>query len=154
MEGWEQEYGSELSAGVLVTEDLVGVAEGQWGERMAELGERYWKRSLKIGEKGEVMRVVLVQTPDCEARNRLLVVIHHLVVDGVSWRILLEDLEILLSSVKAGKEADLGKKTSSYRQWHAALEQYGRSRKVIVAAIVLGRDSRTIPWGLPGGQGI
>jgi NRPS condensation-like uncharacterized protein len=40
------------------------------------------------------MRVVLMQTPDSEKSNRLLIVIHHLAVDGVSWRILLEDIEL------------------------------------------------------------
>ncbi len=36
------------------------------------------------------MRAELIVLPD--GSERLLLVIHHLVVDGVSWRILLEDL--------------------------------------------------------------
>jgi len=62
----------------------------------------------------------------------LLVVLHHLVVDGVSWRILLEDLEVLLSAIREGREPDLGRKTSSYRQWYEALQRYGGSRRVLL----------------------
>ena len=76
------------------------------------------------------MRMVLMQTPEKEKTNRLLIVIHHLAVDGVSWRILLEDLEQLLSGLIQGKQAALGTKGSSYRQWHRALEDYSQSRKL------------------------
>lgn len=48
--------------------------------------------------------------------DRLLMTIHHLAVDGVSWRILLEDLTTLLD----GKQ--LPPKTSSYRDWVETLQ--------------------------------
>jgi NRPS condensation-like uncharacterized protein len=51
-----------------------------------------------------------MKTPEWEINNRLLIVIHHLVVDGVSWRILLEDIEQLLSEHVSGP-ASLGDKT-------------------------------------------
>ena len=43
--------------------------------------------------------------------ERLLWVAHHLVVDGVSWRVLLEDLE------SAYRQAVLPPKTASFRDW-------------------------------------
>ena len=49
-------------------------------------------------------------------RHRLLIVIHHLVVDGVSWSILIEDLTTLLN----GESLPL--KTSSYRDWVETLQ--------------------------------
>ncbi len=67
-------------------------------------------------------------------KNRLLIIIHHLAVDGVSWRIMLQDLEILLHAAEKGqllKANLLGAKTSSYRQWFTALEQYGQSKRVL-----------------------
>ncbi|WP_447002782.1 non-ribosomal peptide synthase/polyketide synthase [Saccharothrix isguenensis] len=48
----------------------------------------------------------------------LLLVAHHLVVDGVSWRILLDDLEI------AYRGGDLGAKTTSYQEWARQLEAH------------------------------
>ncbi|MBK8552373.1 MAG: hypothetical protein IPL53_15415 [Ignavibacteria bacterium] len=88
------------------------------------------QRSLDI-EKGDIIRLVLMHTPESEAANRLLIVIHHLAVDGVSWRILLEDLELLVSGLKEGGITELGQKSSSYRQWYNALENYGKSESLI-----------------------
>ncbi|MBB2488112.1 hypothetical protein H5407_23035 [Mitsuaria sp. WAJ17] len=50
-------------------------------------------------------------------QSRLLVVMHHLLVDGVSWNILLQDLGQLYAQLKAGSAAPLPLKTSSVRDW-------------------------------------
>ncbi|HET9276550.1 MAG TPA: condensation domain-containing protein, partial [Flavitalea sp.] len=92
--------------------------------------DRY-QRSLDI-EKGDILRVVLMQTPASEATNRLLIAIHHLAVDGVSWRIMLEDLELLITGILGGGKTNLGKKTSSFRQWYDSLETYGQSPRLLV----------------------
>ncbi|AUX33971.1 uncharacterized protein SOCE836_061390 [Sorangium cellulosum] len=52
---------------------------------------------------------------------RLLLVIHHLVVDGVSWRVLHEDLEEACRQVLSGEPPQLGAKTTSFRQWSERL---------------------------------
>ncbi|MGB8507260.1 MAG: condensation domain-containing protein, partial [Pyrinomonadaceae bacterium] len=54
------------------------------------------------------------------------VVTHHLVVDGVSWRILLEDLEAAYAQAVRGERISLPAKTSSFQQWAERLERYGR----------------------------
>jgi amino acid adenylation domain-containing protein/non-ribosomal peptide synthase protein (TIGR01720 family) len=56
-----------------------------------------------------------------ENGKRLLIIIHHLVVDIVSWKILLEDIERLYSS--DGK-ADLPLKTTSFKEWSEKLNHY------------------------------
>ncbi|MEO6731987.1 MAG: amino acid adenylation domain-containing protein [Ferruginibacter sp.] len=89
-----------------------------------------YQRTLNI-DKGEIMRVVWMQTPVAESANRLLIAIHHLAVDGVSWRILLDDLELLLNGIKNEDKTGLGPKGSSYRQWYNALENYGQSRRLL-----------------------
>jgi amino acid adenylation domain-containing protein/non-ribosomal peptide synthase protein (TIGR01720 family) len=48
---------------------------------------------------------------------RLLIAVHHLAVDGVSWRILLADIESLLLSPEPGKPIALPAKTTSYQEW-------------------------------------
>jgi len=52
-----------------------------------------------------------------DKKARLLIVIHHLVVDGVSWRILLEDLQTAYQQIAQGKALALPAKTTSCKDW-------------------------------------
>ncbi|MEU4892907.1 non-ribosomal peptide synthase/polyketide synthase [Streptomyces sp. NPDC044780] len=54
-------------------------------------------------------------------RPTLFLTAHHLVVDGVSWRVLLEDLNTAYQQVLAGGRADLGPRTTSVRDWSRRL---------------------------------
>ncbi|HEU5472375.1 MAG TPA: amino acid adenylation domain-containing protein [Actinophytocola sp.] len=54
--------------------------------------------------------------------GRLLVVLHHLVVDGVSWRILMSDLAEAWQQVKSGTAAELPAVGTSARRWASALQ--------------------------------
>ncbi|MFJ7147384.1 non-ribosomal peptide synthase/polyketide synthase [Streptomyces sp. NPDC100445] len=56
-------------------------------------------------------------TADGTRPARLLLVVHHLVVDGVSWRILLEDLETAYRQAAAGEPVRLPARTTSVREW-------------------------------------
>src|SRR6185503_18508751 len=62
--------------------------------------------------------------------GRLLLVAHHLVVDGVSWRILLEDLALSYAASIAGEAASLPPKTTSFQEWAQRLRAYARSSEV------------------------
>ena len=79
-------------------------------------------------EQGDLFRAAWVENNS--AQRRLLVVIHHLAVDGVSWRILLEDLELLWSQYQQKVPLVLAAKTTSYQQWGEFLERYGQKEKV------------------------
>ncbi len=72
------------------------------------------QRSLDLAN-GPLLRAVLVSLPDQE--QRLLLVVHHLVVDGVSWRILLEDLQASYRRVAKGEALALPARTSSVKAW-------------------------------------
>ncbi|WP_290059537.1 non-ribosomal peptide synthase/polyketide synthase [Amycolatopsis solani] len=56
--------------------------------------------------------------------RRLFLAAHHLVVDAVSWGILLEDLERAYRQFEAGEKADLGPKTTSFRDWAHRLREF------------------------------
>lgn len=56
--------------------------------------------------------------------SRLLLVVHHLVTDGVSWRILIEDLTALYRAASEGRALSLPSKTSAYRAWNARLRDW------------------------------
>jgi amino acid adenylation domain-containing protein/non-ribosomal peptide synthase protein (TIGR01720 family) len=126
---WQQEYLEEIEDVPVFTEDLKFQQAESLGLLISETADRY-QRSLDI-QKGRLLQVVLIETPASELRNRLLIVVHHLVIDGVSWRILLEELENLLNASISKEKVDLGTKTSSYRQWHEALKKYGQSANVV-----------------------
>ncbi|MFI1206414.1 amino acid adenylation domain-containing protein [Streptomyces sp. NPDC020802] len=55
--------------------------------------------------------------------GRLLLMAHHLVTDGVSWRILLPDLETAWRAVEAGRPAELSPVDTSFRTWARKLEE-------------------------------
>ncbi|MEM8808438.1 MAG: amino acid adenylation domain-containing protein, partial [Cyanobacteria bacterium P01_G01_bin.38] len=59
--------------------------------------------------------------------GRLLLVIHHLAVDGVSWRILLEDLQIVHHQLSQGSVVQLPPKTTSFQYWAKQLVDYAQS---------------------------
>jgi len=62
--------------------------------------------------------------------DRLLIAVHHLVVDGVSWRILLEDLHTAYRQLAAGEAVRLPAKTTSFRSWARRLVTEARSEAV------------------------
>ncbi|RXF06611.1 non-ribosomal peptide synthetase [Pseudoalteromonas sp. PS5] len=79
------------------------------------------QRSLDI-QNGPVMRVAVMQVAD--GSYRVLLVVHHLVIDGVSWRILLDDLAAGYEQLIAGKTWQPIAKSSSVKKWAEALQQY------------------------------
>jgi amino acid adenylation domain-containing protein/non-ribosomal peptide synthase protein (TIGR01720 family) len=58
---------------------------------------------------------------------RLLLVCHHLLVDGMSWRIILQDLQQAYTSLAAGEEVQLSLKSTSYKQWAEEVAAYAES---------------------------
>jgi amino acid adenylation domain-containing protein/non-ribosomal peptide synthase protein (TIGR01720 family) len=86
----------------------------------------HWQASLDLAH-GPLLRAVLFRG---ESSSRLLLAIHHLVVDGVSWRVLLADLTQALRQHLAGEAIALAPKTASLQQWGRALEAYATSDAV------------------------
>jgi non-ribosomal peptide synthase protein (TIGR01720 family) len=75
---------------------------------------------------GPLMRVIHFHLGD-EQPGRVLIIIHHLAVDGVSWRILLEDLERGYEQALRGAAIEFAAKTTSYREWAQRLSEYVQS---------------------------
>jgi amino acid adenylation domain-containing protein/non-ribosomal peptide synthase protein (TIGR01720 family) len=70
---------------------------------------------------GPLLKLGLFHT---RAGDRLLIVIHHLVVDAVSWRILLEDIDTLYRQAAGGKSLTLPLKTDAFKSWTDNLIAY------------------------------
>ncbi|NRR15835.1 non-ribosomal peptide synthetase [Bacillus pacificus] len=75
---------------------------------------------------GPLMRVVYFED-NLTGNDRIFWVIHHLVVDGVSWRILLEDLQVVYNQMKQGQEVRLPAKSTSFKEWSERLQTYSDS---------------------------
>ncbi|WP_280868562.1 non-ribosomal peptide synthase/polyketide synthase [Streptomyces sp. SAI-127] len=81
---------------------------------------------------GPLVQVVLF---DRGAQGHLLfVVAHHLVVDAVSWPVLLEDLSVAYGQAARGIPVKLPAKTSSFMRWAQRLNELARSPELIAEA--------------------
>ncbi|WP_342366742.1 non-ribosomal peptide synthase/polyketide synthase [Pseudomonas fluorescens] len=115
-------------------------------DALEALGEEA-QRSLDLSE-GPLLRAVLVNLGD--GSQRLMLVIHHLVVDGVSWRILLEDLQTAYNQIAQGSHAVLPAKTSSTRAWAERLQAYAGSDALQQELGWWQQQLHGSPAGLPG----
>ncbi|MFI1398432.1 amino acid adenylation domain-containing protein [Streptomyces sp. NPDC020681] len=120
-----REAGSVHAEDVLRRVDAAEVADAQLPALVRQAADRTW-RELSPRE-GAVLRAVWIDAgPD--RPGRLLLTLHHLVVDGVSWRILLPDL------AQAYEQPDrpLAPVGTSFRQWARLLhtEAAGRTSEL------------------------
>ncbi|MEV6128168.1 amino acid adenylation domain-containing protein [Streptomyces violaceusniger] len=99
----------------------VGIAEAAAGD-LAPLFDRALTeaRAELAPRDGEMLRAVWFDAGPGRP-GRLLLVAHHLVVDGVSWRILLRDLAHIATAVAAGREPELTPVGTSVRRWSEQL---------------------------------
>ncbi|MBN1993050.1 MAG: amino acid adenylation domain-containing protein [Anaerolineae bacterium] len=75
---------------------------------------------------GPLLRAALFQLGPQKAAG-LLIVVHHLAVDGVSWRILREDLQMAYRQLAQSEPLRLPAKTTSFKQWAELLSEYAQS---------------------------
>ncbi|SHE68987.1 non-ribosomal peptide synthase domain TIGR01720/amino acid adenylation domain-containing protein [Seinonella peptonophila] len=85
------------------------------------------QRSLSL-EKGPMLCFVIFETPN---QHFLLMIIHHLIVDGLSWRILLEDFHAAYQAYERGEAVRLLPKTTSFQAWSRQLQQYATGDELI-----------------------
>ncbi|MDV3126106.1 amino acid adenylation domain-containing protein [Mycobacterium sp. 21AC1] len=82
------------------------------------------------------------------ATSQLVLMIHHLAVDGVSWRILLEDLNIAWAQHHSGQPVELPTGGMSFARWSERLDEHARSAAVVELADSWRRVAAT-PAALP-----
>jgi amino acid adenylation domain-containing protein/non-ribosomal peptide synthase protein (TIGR01720 family) len=59
--------------------------------------------------------------------TKMIMVVHHLVIDGISWRILLNEITFLLESSISGATVELPLETNTFKDWGLKLLEYARS---------------------------
>ncbi|WP_258395820.1 condensation domain-containing protein, partial [Bacillus velezensis] len=82
-------------------------------------------------ETGHLLKAGLFRAED---GDHLLLAIHHLVVDGVSWRILLEDFTSVYTQLKQGNEPALPPKTHSFAEFAERIKEYANTKAFLKEA--------------------
>ncbi len=150
--GWRQFY-RETDDNVIFS--WIDLAETFHDDRSAvvEKAAAELQASLNL-ETGPLMRVALF-TGDEDEPDWILIIIHHLVIDTFSWRVLLEDWQELYRQLSRGDTVRLPPKTSSYKDWAVYLREYSESSAVKDELTywidLLGVQSGALPRDFPEG---
>ena len=125
--GWRVSHTAPDGAVPFDSHDLSGVPAAERERAILDvINERH--RQLDLG--GPLARVVHLGLGDAEP-DRLLVICHHLVTDGVSRALLLADLQTVLLQLEAGRTPELPAKTTAYRDWAHRLADYARGDRLL-----------------------
>ena len=121
--GWQQTNAGPDAEVRLAQVDLSSMAPEQQRSRVEALATEL-QGSIDLAE-GLMLRAMLVRTGG--ATDRLVVAIHHLAVDAVSWRILMEDTETACMQRARGEDVELPSRTTSYQAWAEKLAALTRA---------------------------
>jgi amino acid adenylation domain-containing protein/non-ribosomal peptide synthase protein (TIGR01720 family) len=126
-EGWRQFYSTSEESAPLTWEDLSQVSEDEQ-RRVIETATATTQAGLDLA-RGPLCRIVYFDLgPD--RSGRLLIVVHHLAIDGISWRPLIEDLETAYLQVERGQAIELPSKTTSYKRWAERLREFASGSSI------------------------
>lgn len=90
------------------------------------------KQILNIQEsfdlrRGPLFKVAVFTTLD---KDYIFLCAHHLIIDGVSWRIITEDINKAFMQIKNNEEIKLPIKTTSFQKWSDILQNYRCSEQI------------------------
>ena len=121
---WRQHIALPDAATPFELVDLSTLSEAAQAEALGRHAARL-HASLNV-ETGPIVRMALFNR-GAGLNDYLLIVIHHLSVDVVSWGILLDDLAALLGQLRSGGAPLLPPKTTSFRTWAKKITEHARS---------------------------
>jgi amino acid adenylation domain-containing protein/non-ribosomal peptide synthase protein (TIGR01720 family) len=121
---WKMFYSGASEASPLEWTDISKASEPEQRAAIESVSAKQ-QASLNV-QHGPLWRVVYFNLGDGRP-GRLLFVVHHLAVDGISWRPLLEDLETACQQIKSKQKIVLPAKTASYETWAERLQTLAKS---------------------------
>ncbi|MBE9060861.1 non-ribosomal peptide synthetase [cf. Phormidesmis sp. LEGE 11477] len=127
-QGWQQAFSKENTAPVIQWFDYSHLSSEQKTGAIAQQ-IKVQQTSLNI-QNGSLIAVCGFESGEKD-QSHLFIAIHHLLIDGVSWRILLADLQQAYSQAIANQPIQLQPKTHSYQQWAIALAEKANSSEII-----------------------
>jgi amino acid adenylation domain-containing protein/non-ribosomal peptide synthase protein (TIGR01720 family) len=149
-EGWQLDNAGPdgLPPSMLKVVDLAGLPAEEMTAALQRLAERH-QAGLEL-TAGCLLRALYVRMG--EMGGRLLLVIHHLAVDSISWRIILEDLAVAYRQAASRREFRLPAKSASFRAWAELLAERARSPE-LDSQLPYWAETLTAGAGpMPGGQ--
>jgi non-ribosomal peptide synthase protein (TIGR01720 family) len=108
--------------------DIAEIGEASRRTCIAEEGRAAVRRLSPAA--GAVVQAVWFDA-GAQAPGSLLLVIHHLAIDGVSWRILAPDLAAACAAIASGRPARLAVRSTSLRNWAQRLTAEAQAAKRI-----------------------
>jgi amino acid adenylation domain-containing protein/non-ribosomal peptide synthase protein (TIGR01720 family) len=123
-ESWSQTNADADGIVPLTCVDLSAIA-AQEQQAALETTATSLQASLNLSQ-GPLMQAALFHLGS-DQPARLLLIVHHLAVDGVSWRIVVEDLFNAYQQINRGETIQLPPKTSSFKEWSHRLGEYAGS---------------------------
>ncbi len=130
-DGWQQVNAAPGDPAPFESVDLGPVPPDEQPARLeAKVAEAQASLDL-VG--GPLTRLIYVDLGEGEPA-RLFWTVHHLAVDGVSWRILIHDLLTAYHQLVEGGPVSLPAKTTSFKAWAERLGQYAQSAEVAAQA--------------------
>ncbi|MDC3961542.1 non-ribosomal peptide synthetase [Polyangium jinanense] len=152
---WLQEGLASQGEVALEVVDLSSLAAGAQRAALDQVAARL-QGSLDLSA-GPVMRAALFTLGSSgtgtDRSGRLLWVIHHLVVDAVSWRVLIPDLSTAYQQLAAGQAVRLPAKTTSFKRWAERVTAYARTAAFEEERAILALAPPTaLPVDRPTGQ--
>jgi len=121
---WRQTHAGPEGTTIISEVNLTGIDATEHQATIAKLAEE--AQSGLDFSKGPLLRGVLIRFSGNNP-NQLLLAVHHLVVDGVSWRILLDDLSTICRQLANHEPLQLPAKTASFKEWATHLRDYSTS---------------------------
>ncbi len=122
--GWQQDLANPDEVAPFTCIDLSSLPPEE-REAAFQTAATQLQVSLNLSE-GPLLRAALFDLGKNQP-NRLLLAIHHLAVDGVSWRILIEDFQTAYGQISRDETVALPPKTTSFKQWAERLYEWARS---------------------------
>ena len=99
------------------------------GEKIIKEAIIQGQSSLNIKD-GPLVKAIVFSHKE-KKESLLFLTIHHLIVDGVSWRILLEDLQTLYQGIQNNNKVILPAEVTSYKEWAFTLKQYAQGQEIV-----------------------
>ena len=141
---WQQHFAGTEAAPTLIQVDLSGLPPASQPAALEAEASRL-QASFDLSRPPFLVAALF----NLGGSQRLFLCVHHLVIDAVSWRILVEDLEASYLQLLQGQQVTLPPKSTSFQTWARRLSEYAASDALASEAPLWLDEARSLVQPLP-----